>query len=49
MIRLLLSDIDGTLVRSDKSLSDRSIEAVRKLHDADIHFAVTSGRPPRGM
>jgi Cof subfamily protein (haloacid dehalogenase superfamily) len=49
VIRLLLSDVDGTLVRSDKSLSERSIEAVSKLHDAGIRFAVTSGRPPRGM
>ena len=49
MIRLLLSDVDGTLVRSDKSLSHRSIEAVQRLHAESIHFAVTSGRPPRGM
>jgi Cof subfamily protein (haloacid dehalogenase superfamily) len=49
VIRLLLSDVDGTLVRSDKSLSQRSIEAVEKLRAADVHFAVTSGRPPRGM
>ncbi len=48
-IRLLLSDVDGTLVKMDKTLTDRSIEAVHKLHDAGIHFAVTSGRPPRGM
>jgi Cof subfamily protein (haloacid dehalogenase superfamily) len=49
VIRLLLSDVDGTLVRSDKSLSEASVEAVHALHDAGIHFAVTSGRPPRGM
>jgi Cof subfamily protein (haloacid dehalogenase superfamily) len=49
VIRLVLSDVDGTLVRSDKSLSDRSVEAVGRLHDAGIRFAVTSGRPPRGM
>jgi hypothetical protein len=36
-------------VRSDKSLSPRSVDAVNALHDAGIHFAVTSGRPPRGM
>ena len=48
-IRLLLSDVDGTLVRPDKSLSPRSIDAVRALHDEGILFAVTSGRPPRGM
>jgi Cof subfamily protein (haloacid dehalogenase superfamily) len=49
MIRLLLSDVDGTLVTPDKALTERAIEAVQALHDAGIHFAVTSGRPPRGM
>jgi Cof subfamily protein (haloacid dehalogenase superfamily) len=49
VIKLLLSDVDGTLVRSDKSLSERSIAAARRLHDAGVRFAVTSGRPPRGM
>jgi Cof subfamily protein (haloacid dehalogenase superfamily) len=48
-IRLLLSDVDGTLVTMDKTLTVRSIEAVHKLHDAGIGFAITSGRPPRGM
>jgi hypothetical protein len=48
-VRLLLSDVDGTLVRPDKSLSAASVEAVHALHDAGVHFAVTSGRPPRGM
>ena len=48
-IRLLLSDVDGTLVTMDKVLTDRSIEAVHRLHEAGILFAVTSGRPPRGM
>jgi Cof subfamily protein (haloacid dehalogenase superfamily) len=49
VIRLVLADVDGTLVQSDKSLSERSIAAVRDLHGAGIRFAVTSGRPPRGM
>ena len=48
-IRLVLSDVDGTLVRSDKTLTARSVEAVHALHDEGIHFAITSGRPPRGM
>lgn len=48
-IRLLLSDVDGTLVRPDKSLSQRTIDGVHSLHAAGVHFAVTSGRPPRGM
>jgi Cof subfamily protein (haloacid dehalogenase superfamily) len=48
-IRLLLSDVDGTLVTQEKELTARSIQAVHELHDAGIHFAITSGRPPRGM
>ncbi len=48
-IKLLLADVDGTLVTQDKVLTDRAIAAVRKLHDAGIVFAITSGRPPRGM
>jgi Cof subfamily protein (haloacid dehalogenase superfamily) len=48
-IRLLLADVDGTLVTEDKVLTDQAIEAVHHLRDADILFAITSGRPPRGM
>jgi Cof subfamily protein (haloacid dehalogenase superfamily) len=48
-IRLLLADVDGTLVTQDKILTARSIDAVQRLHDAGVLFAVTSGRPPRGM
>jgi Cof subfamily protein (haloacid dehalogenase superfamily) len=48
-VRLLLADVDGTLVTREKLLTDRAVEAVRKLREADILFAITSGRPPRGM
>lgn len=48
-IKLLLADVDGCLVTNDKVLTDRAIAAVHQLHDAGIQFAVTSGRPPRGM
>ena len=47
--RMLLADVDGTLVTQDKVLTDRAIAAVAKLKQAGILFAVTSGRPPRGM
>jgi Cof subfamily protein (haloacid dehalogenase superfamily) len=46
---LLLADVDGTLVDQNKELTDRAIAAVKMLRDAGILFAVTSGRPPRGM
>jgi Cof subfamily protein (haloacid dehalogenase superfamily) len=47
--RLVLADVDGTLVMPDKTLTERARTAVRKLGEADIAFAITSGRPPRGM
>jgi Cof subfamily protein (haloacid dehalogenase superfamily) len=48
-IRLLLADVDGTLVTPDKVLTRRAVDAVRRLGEAGILFAITSGRPPRGM
>jgi Cof subfamily protein (haloacid dehalogenase superfamily) len=48
-VRLLLADVDGTLVTQDKVLTDEAIAAVHRLSDAGILFAITSGRPPRGM
>ncbi len=48
-IKLFLSDVDGTLVTPHKILTDRAIAAVQQLKKAGIMFAVTSGRPPRGM
>jgi len=47
--RLLLADVDGTLVTKEKLLTDRAKDAVKKLRAAGIEFAITSGRPPRGM
>jgi len=48
-IKLVLADVDGTLVTQDKVLTNRAVEAVLRLHEAGIQFTVTSGRPPRGM
>ena len=48
-IRLVLADVDGTLVTQEKVLTKKTKEAVAKLRKAGIAFAITSGRPPRGM
>ena len=48
-ISLVLADVDGTLVTQDKILTERAQSAVAALHRAGIRFAITSGRPPRGM
>src|SRR5260370_10471049 len=48
-IRMVIADVDGTLVTQEKVLTKRAAEAVSRLHEAGIQFSVTSGRPPRGM
>lgn len=48
-IKLVLADVDGTLVTHEKVLTPRAIASVQALADAGIAFAITSGRPPRGM
>jgi Cof subfamily protein (haloacid dehalogenase superfamily) len=48
-ISLVLADVDGTLVTEEKVLTRRAQNAVSALHSAGIRFAITSGRPPRGM
>ncbi|TWI52309.1 hypothetical protein IQ22_03452 [Pseudomonas duriflava] len=47
--RLMLSDVDGTLLHSDKQLSDINIAAVKRLKEAGIDFTLVSSRPPRAM
>jgi Cof subfamily protein (haloacid dehalogenase superfamily) len=48
-VRLLIADVDGTLVTHDKVLTERARVAVAKMRSGRIQFAITSGRPPRGM
>src|SRR6516225_635087 len=48
-ISLLLADVDGTLVDSKKRITARAKAEIEKMHEAGVKFAVTSGRPPRGM
>ena len=47
--KLFVSDVDGTLLTPDKTLTDRAIRAVRRLGDEGIRFAITSARPPEGL
>ena len=48
-IRFLLSDMDGTLLLPDHSLSQRTIDAVRALREAGVLFSLATGRPPKAM
>ena len=47
--KLLISDVDGTLVRDDKSLSARTEQAIKRLRNAGIAVSLISARPPSGM
>ena len=48
-IALVVSDVDGTLVTKDKTLTDAAKSAVRRLREAGIGFTITSSRPTVGM
>ncbi|OIQ64517.1 putative phosphatase [mine drainage metagenome] len=48
-IVLVVSDVDGTLLTKDKTLTDGARGAVRRLHEAGIGFTITSSRPTIGM
>jgi Cof subfamily protein (haloacid dehalogenase superfamily) len=48
-IRLVVSDVDGTLMTRDKQLTPATRDAVRALREHGIRFAITSSRPTFGM
>ncbi|HYU95653.1 MAG TPA: Cof-type HAD-IIB family hydrolase [Sphingomicrobium sp.] len=48
-IRLLVSDVDGTLVRDDKSLPEANRDAILALTAAGVATTLISARPPSGM
>src|SRR5579863_9397274 len=48
-IKLVVSDVDGTLLTKDKTLTEAAKAAVMRLRDAGIGFTITSSRPTIGM
>ena len=44
MIRLIVTDMDGTLLHDDKSMPDGTFALIDALHARGIHFAAASGR-----
>jgi hypothetical protein len=48
-IALVVSDVDGTLLTKDKTLTEGAMRAARRLHEAGIGFTITSSRPTIGM
>jgi Cof subfamily protein (haloacid dehalogenase superfamily) len=48
-IKLVVSDVDGTLLTRDKRITDAARAAVAKLRAANIGFTIVSSRPTIGM
>jgi Cof subfamily protein (haloacid dehalogenase superfamily) len=48
-IKLVVSDVDGTLLTRDKRITDAAKAAVAKLRAANIGFTIVSSRPTIGM
>jgi Cof subfamily protein (haloacid dehalogenase superfamily) len=48
-VKLVVSDVDGTIVRTDKSVAPSTVEAAKRLEAAGIPLSIVSARPPRGL
>jgi hypothetical protein len=48
-IRLFISDVDGTLLNTQKQVSPATQAAIDKLQLAGIQFSLASSRPPKGL
>jgi Cof subfamily protein (haloacid dehalogenase superfamily) len=47
--RLVATDLDGTIVRSDGTLSSRTVAALARVERAGALLVMVTGRPPRWM
>ncbi len=48
-MRVLASDIDGTLLPRLGPISERTVAALRAAEDSGVHVVLATGRPPRWM
>ena len=49
MYKLIGIDIDGTLVKNDKTLSPKTIESIEKARKKDVKIVLITGRPIEGL
>ncbi len=46
---LVATDLDGTVVRSDGTIAERTREVIGRIEAAGVPFVMVTGRPPRWM
>jgi hypothetical protein len=46
-LQLVATDLDGTLLRSDKTISERTITLLQRLQSVGVAILLVSARPPR--
>lgn len=44
-VKLVIADIDGTLVSTDKKMGPLTKQALQELHDKGVYLGIASGRP----
>lgn len=48
-IHMVVTDLDGTFLRTDKTVSDYTLETINRLHQKGILFVVATARPVRSV
>jgi len=48
-MKAVVTDLDGTLLRSDKSISKRTFDVLNELDSIGIKFIIATARPPRSV
>ena len=49
MIKIIASDLDHTLLREDHTLSPKTADLLKRLHQLGIKVVLASGRPVPGL
>ena len=49
MIKMVVSDMDGTLLNTKGQISEKNIEAIHHLMENQIEFVIASGRDYQGV
>ncbi|MBD7910868.1 MULTISPECIES: Cof-type HAD-IIB family hydrolase [Clostridium] len=49
MIKIIASDMDGTLLNSNHEISKENLEAVKKAQELGVHFTISTGRDIDGV